>query len=1180
MRIEYLSLPAFGRFTEERIEFGSEPKLHLLFGRNEAGKSTLLRAILDVLFGIPQTSGDDFLHRSTTLRIEAGLQLADGSGLAFRRRKGRKNTILGLDDQPLPEDILAPYLAGLDRSRFEQMFGLDHLRLREGGRELLAAGGSLGESLFEAASGLHQLRKVMEELKREADSLFTPTSRTRELNNLAQAYQASKGEVTNHILSVQKFEELRQEYEEHRGRLVELEQARLQAERCKTQLQRLKNTKPQLLRREALIRELELLGELPRLAPERPARYRELAAALRENQEAKEKCLRQLEALEREISELEVPQVLLELEPTIDGLQRGLDQFRDVGEQLPALQNRIELLKAQALGQLRSLKPAAENLEAGETYRLPLTIRLYVGELADQGRKNQADLAKAQEALANGQRDLENTRRELAELGTLADTSALQKLLEEVRKKGDLDQLYRDTKLKLAQGRAALELKLESLPLWEKGLEDLAAAKLPLPATLGQFGQEWRELLEKKRLLEQERQRLTSRRRELEEELAELARSGEMPTEASLQEARARREEGWQLVLKSWLEQQPDREGEAAFSSEPLPKAYEASVERADQIADALRAESDRVARKEAGEKELAGLRAELEKNGAQLEVLRSKLEEWQGRWELLWEPLGIKPLSPEEMQEWRRSAQQIRDEYSKLQEGAAELALVEGEREQFSQRLQEELQDLGVSAGGTLAQLTSAADQFCRRRSEQKGRLDTLRQRLSAQEQALAQAREGEEQARKNWCAWQEKWVELLDKLGLPAETSPETALKFLEEVAKLIELLDELAEKEKLRDQQLAWYRGYRRRVEEAALQAGIPLTGENHSQVVELLVRKSREAAAAAAARAAKQKQLSTVQQEREELERELQAGEQELGELVAQAGVQSREELEEVLQRWEQAQQLREQLEEVERHLLQLGGGLSLGELVQEAEGKDAAEIGYELEKVEGELARISQELSEVNRQFGVIEKEYRERISGREAAAAEAAQEAQHQLTKLGGAVEKYLRLRTASLVLQRAMERYRDEHQDPVLSRAGELFRELTLGSFSGLAVDYDKNENPVIVGVRAGERVGVAGMSDGTQDQLYLALRLASIEQYLEEGEPMPLILDDILVNFDRYRSAAALKVLGELAEKTQVILFTHHLSLVELARATLPREILQLHFLGEEEVWRAGELAVEYAK
>ena len=103
---------------------------------------------------------------------------------------------------------------------------------------------------------------------------------------------------------------------------------------------------------------------------------------------------------------------------------------------------------------------------------------------------------------------------------------------------------------------------------------------------------------------------------------------------------------------------------------------------------------------------------------------------------------------------------------------------------------------------------------------------------------------------------------------------------------------------------------------------------------------------------------------------------------------------------------------------------------------------------------------------------------------------------------------------------------------------------------------------------MRNGEAVGVEGMSDGTQDQLYLALRLASIERYLEEKEPIPFIVDDVLINFDDHRAAAALRTLAELAEKTQVIMFTHHLSIVQMAQRELSDDGFALYLLGDDSI------------
>jgi uncharacterized protein YhaN len=76
--------------------------------------------------------------------------------------------------------------------------------------------------------------------------------------------------------------------------------------------------------------------------------------------------------------------------------------------------------------------------------------------------------------------------------------------------------------------------------------------------------------------------------------------------------------------------------------------------------------------------------------------------------------------------------------------------------------------------------------------------------------------------------------------------------------------------------------------------------------------------------------------------------------------------------------------------------------------------------------------------------------------------------------------------------------------------------------------------------------------------------MRLASVQGYVERSEPMPFIVDDIFVHFDDRRSAAALQVLGELSDKTQLIVFTHHPHLLQLAKATVAHDILFAHAMG----------------
>ncbi|MCL4195792.1 MAG: AAA family ATPase, partial [Thermoguttaceae bacterium] len=79
MKILRLDLRAFGPFTDLALDLSAgQEGLHLIYGPNEAGKSTALRAIEQMLFGIPQRSTDDFLHPYKNLRVGGTLRSGDG----------------------------------------------------------------------------------------------------------------------------------------------------------------------------------------------------------------------------------------------------------------------------------------------------------------------------------------------------------------------------------------------------------------------------------------------------------------------------------------------------------------------------------------------------------------------------------------------------------------------------------------------------------------------------------------------------------------------------------------------------------------------------------------------------------------------------------------------------------------------------------------------------------------------------------------------------------------------------------------------------------------------------------------------------------------------------------------------------------------------------------------------
>ena len=208
-----------------------------------------------------------------------------------------------------------------------------------------------------------------------------------------------------------------------------------------------------------------------------------------------------------------------------------------------------------------------------------------------------------------------------------------------------------------------------------------------------------------------------------------------------------------------------------------------------------------------------------------------------------------------------------------------------------------------------------------------------------------------------------------------------------------------------------------------------------------------------------------------------------------------------------------------------------------------------------ERLNPEINRLSQMVGEENTRLATMDGGAR---------AAELSEAMERELALIRRLAGRYTLVKLAARVLQQAIDHYREEHQDPVLKIAAGYFQRLTLGSFAGVRTDVDDAGQPVLVGVREnGSRLTVEKMSSGTRDQLFLALRLATLMWRLQTDEPMPFIIDDILINFDDVRSRATLQILAELGEKNQVLLFTHHRRIVEEARQLEGQGRVQIHEL-----------------
>ena len=419
----------------------------------------------------------------------------------------------------------------------------------------------------------------------------------------------------------------------------------------------------------------------------------------------------------------------------------------------------------------------------------------------------------------------------------------------------------------------------------------------------------------------------------------------------------------------------------------------------------------------------------------------------------------------------------------------------------------------------------------------------------------AVARKRKDLETAEAEWAEWTSAWQAALSTLQLAATTTPETAeaqINALDDMREAAARINDLRHEriEKIERDMKAFEADVAALVEAVAP----ALAGTDTEEAVLMLDRQAAEAARLQDLKAAKDSDIAGLQEKIDECRESSREARETIAQFGQKAGVASTDELRCAIQRSDEMRKLGDELDRITNALTQDGDGLSLAELSAECLGIDLDAIAAKDQTINDEVKELRNRLMEAREARNTARQAF-ESIGGDDRAARDAA-DRQAALAEMTEIAEQYVRLRSAIMLLQWAIDRYRREKQAPMLKRAGELFAILTCGSFQTLQLEFDEHDNMQLAGQRQdGRRVPVAGMSTGTADQLYLALRIAAVEDYLDHAEPMPFIADDLFINFDDKRAAAGFRVLGELAKKTQVLFFTHHEHLLDVARKCLGR-------------------------
>ncbi|MCB5412050.1 YhaN family protein [Pseudogemmobacter faecipullorum] len=1118
MRLNRLDLTRYGRFTDQSLSFPppapGAADLHIVFGPNEAGKSTLFSAWLDLLFGIPLRTRYDFRHPGPSLTIGADLSHAGGR-LEVKRLKRSSASLLDRYDAPLPEAVLQSALGGLTREGYSAMFSLDDDTLEKGGDSILASRGDLGEMLFSASAGLARLTPELEKLRLGLDSFHRSGKRSgwlydakKQLTGLDRQRRAL--EVSASALKKLTQDEQAAALDWRRAREAETAlQARLE------ELQSLAASLPLRARREALEAQLAPLAHLPGAGPaqqrlfERSDRERYL---LEERIRDRAGRLEGLEAQRRQHSPdpaaLAAAGAIAEAEALrsdYDGALRDIPRRREV---LNAALTRRAALLAQ-LGQttadeaeLRLSSPQKARLRAALSARSGLETALVnaTGETARAAR------------LFERERALPGDR---AEPG---DDAMLAQLLARLRARDPAENLARaERERDLARG--ALSRALAALAPWQGDSARLAARTPPAPWAISAWETE----------IENARREETDARREiaaLTEELQQPASPQEAgpheppPSPREFARARARREALWAAHL-----------AELSLQS---ASAYELALREDDRLATRLAetlAETRKAALAVTARQKLT---SRLQSAEEQAMAAASRSAELLAEIAAMAAELGLAGAGLAEVRSWLPLRSTALAAAASLAEAEAALQSAKAGRAEAAQALAGALHLPDADADyDTLFARASA-------RLQQAETRQAARLRLQALSQDLDERRASEQVAQARLAEWRSSWQAAAAGTLLARYEDHDAQL------GQVLDLLEAWGSEDMIVSEQLdriGKMEANRQRFSEAWDRVLLHFDGAETLSWDQALARLS-DAREAARVLAGLTRQIETGQREAAADQLALagiQTALRTLGESLDWQGAPG--DLAAHLQECCTAAILRREIEDLSK---------SIESQCDHPSATDAVQLRSDISGLKSELEMLRSETEAAQARHHEARRRI-EAVGGDEALALLEESRATL-LMEMREKAEAHLRGRFGLIAFEAGLHRYREQHRSAMLARASEAFSRLSHGAYSGLAAQPDAAQDVLVALAASGGAKLAADLSKGTRFQLYLALRIAGYHELAQSRPTVPFIADDIMETFDDQRSEAAFALLGEMSKTGQVIYLTHHRHLCDIALQACP--------------------------
>lgn len=1201
MIIDRLDLLAFGQFTDVSLDLSAGPhRFHLVYGANESGKSTCMRAITSLLFGIATRTTDNYLHPNPKMRVGAKLSGTDGESLTVIRRKTGKSKLNAEDDKtPIDEASLSQLLGGIDQDTFHQRFGMSHDELVAGGKAILESKGELGTILFAAGAGISQLKSIQSQLDDDHKALFLANARKPIIQTLLKELDEKRKELRQLQTLPAEYKQLCDQLSESQRHAEQLSSETLICQRQKEQLVAYQSMLAVVPQWRAANQRLRELDSVPMLDEDFAARRRESARDREHLAKSVESLGEDLAALEKQLDETSQEFQILDHEDDIVSLFQAIGARHGAAAETKGLRDRVEELSRRLLAHLTELEIELEADADQATIDNAIakvhvneSTHIRIRELAAEYKLIRANENDDKQRLDILQKQLSELNDELERTPVAEDPAVIESILNEI---GSPDTLLSS----VAQRQVECDdLRAECVRLSTElrvGQLDLAqATRLQVPS-LGQIDEHdtlMSDAQQQHSSIESQLGAIRERRKTAEESLRQLRSDLELPTEDQLSDSRQKRDS---TVQDLQLSEQDSEQIQAGL------KKLQVEITGSDQVVDTMRSHHQQVAERTSAQKEIESLDLKISQTEKQLATANKRVESEANAWSQLcasiWSQMGVETATVRSMRSWVTKHQSLVDKHESLCQSQSRLSVVKQSVDRSKNRLASVLKTSLASRPVKLAAAESDVAAACLDQSDGESvTLETLydaalrlrSELVTASRHAahlaqkrddvsadILQAESSHESSVNSRVQWDQNWQLATEKLAGEQILSPSVIDARLERLGTIQNdqrerdtLVREIQTIE-LADQSFAT------RTTETARLLNI-----KHSETTKPADLANRlhgllqESKTNFSGREKLSKDLSTGRDKLAAMSETLDLATAQLTELCNEAGVKDPAELPAVEQLSREKSKLIDERDSTAKQLALVASGTGLSEFAEQVERQTSDELKQQIAELETTLQDLLPRREESLQKVGAIKQELA-KIDGGDRAA-ELNQDIQFLTAKIQRHAQEYAKLKVASMILQRSIDHYRTENESPVLKIACDAFRELTCKKYSGLRAEYDENGNSKLFGVIAGADsneanskdsdevlVPVETMSLGTADALYLSMRLASLEHQLSGGQAAPVVIDDCLIQLDDARTTAALKRFSNLSLQTQVILFTHHKHLIDLASKTLGKEGCHIHHL-----------------